>query len=621
MTPPEPPAEEPCAAIPDDELPPPPSDMVEEAMRFPALNVKKTKPLATIRRAFVIFEKDLRTMAKHGLAGAIILFVFLAIVFYIASFGMETAVSFKFMDGEGGGIPGASGVNPPTAVIDVRPGMSVPAHTLVTLDASGSFDDGLIVYYVWNLWDGVMDIQLYGEGVTHEFKVIGNYEVNLFVVDDELNINETTANITVHPATSDSEPPVAVAGTSVFANVGDTVTFDGTGSTDNVGITDYIWRFRDGFERLLAGPTASYRFDSAGYYDVQLIVIDASGQMGMTGLSVNIAPTGDDTVPPEARANEPQMVSLGDTVELDASGSFDDRGIVSYTWYVTHNLTTQTFTGERVTFTPAEWGGYEILLAVRDAGGNVAWAETQVIVLPEWADAMAISWTSTPFGAELSFNVLTYSYGISLLASVIYIGGLFAKGFAHEITKGTVKVLFSGPISVTTVIFSKLLYPLLLGPVFIFPLVFIGLTRFNRPTEEVLLIGLVSYALAVVTMVAAAYGSCLIYFGAKKMVLKPSVVSRMFLYFSLLATLTVFEWTSFLMDNWLKTDMYGSMYSDYAAAIAQFSPFHQGGVFLSNQLIGTAQTPDLMMLLIPVALIVLGALASRKLYTDIFSRE
>jgi hypothetical protein len=83
----------------------------------------------------------------------------------------------------------------------------------------------------------------------------------------------------------------------------------------------------------------------------------------------------------------------------------------------------------------------------------------------------------------------------------------------------------------------------------------------------------------------------------------------------------VFEWLSFVLDMWLKVDTYGDMYDKYAGGIALFSPFHQGGIYLSNMIMETTQNPDWGMFLIPVVLIVFVVLASRKLYPDLFSRE
>jgi ABC-type transport system involved in multi-copper enzyme maturation permease subunit len=246
--------------------------------------------------------------------------------------------------------------------------------------------------------------------------------------------------------------------------------------------------------------------------------------------------------------------------------------------------------------------------------------DLMIISYPAGISAKEIAWDATPLGVDIPFNVLTYSYGVALLASIIYVGGFFAKGFTHEITKGTIKTLFFGPISVTTMVFSKILYPIIIGPLFIFPLVFLSLSRFNRPPNEVLLITFVAYAMAVVTMAAAAYGSCIIYAVTKRMSIKPSVMSRIFLYLSLVATTTVFWWTAYILENWTKSTLWKELNNSYGG-IASLSPFHQGGVYLSHALLGTAQLPDLWTFALPAVIIALGIVASRKLYSDIFSRE
>jgi hypothetical protein len=610
---PEPPA--------DEELPPPPSDIADEKKQFPELKVKKQKPLSTVRRAFIIFEKDLRTMAKHGLISAVILFVFLSIVFYIMSFAMQQAVSFKFEEGDGEGIPEGTGVDLPVADMSISPGGPIQAGTSVTLDASGSTDNTQIVFTVWSGNDGYQDIELYGEVVHHTFNVIGSYEIRLIVVDDEWNTDEIGTNITVNPATSDNQPPMANFMSVSDLPVGGMAYFDASGSTDNVGIVDYTWMFEDGIDRVLHGVNQSYTFNNAAYYNVKLMVGDAAGNVGETWFGFKVMPSSGDLEPPRAEADVPPSATVGDTVQLDASRSWDNQGgISSYTWYIEYNGTIATRNGQQTSFVADDFGPYNIRLVVRDNAGNSNTFDATVIATPPGMDLDKIQWTATPFGTDISFNVLTYSYGIALLASVIYVGGLFAKGFSHEITKGTVKVLFFGPISVTTMVFSKILYPLIVGPFFIFPLVAISLSRFGHPLSEVFMIGFVAYAFAAVTMVSAAYGSNMIYLAAKKMVLKPSIISRIFLYFSLLGTLTVFEWMSFLLDNWQSTDMWGNMYDSHSG-IAVLSPFHQGGMLLSNMLAGTSWSLDLWVFAIPVLLIAGGVLASRKLYGDIFARE
>lgn len=614
---------EPPAPPSDEELPPPPSDEIAESKGFPELKIKKPKPLATARRAFIIFEKDIRTMAKHGLVSAVILFIFLAVVFSIMSFSMKQAMQLSFGDnGKESGIPGASGVDLPTARVSVTPSNSVTSQTEVTFDARGSTDNSRIVYYEWDVKGGENDFRLYGDLVHYTFYATGSFDVNLTVVDDEWNMDESSIHIEVSRSASstDTESPMVSSPPEPFnINAGEVLDLNGSAATDNVGVVNWTWYIHDVEESVLYGEMQSYRFMYMGNWGINLVARDAAGNTGKTWASVNVQSMQGSGGSLNVNVDIPTSVTIGERVELSCSDSGGSQGL-SYVWYVRHNDSLMTFTGRSISFDAEEFGPYEVKLIVRDNSGNYNTNEGMMIATPEGMEFSLLGWTSTPFGQEISFNLLTYAYGIALLASVIYVGGFFAKGFTHEITKGTVKVLFFGPISVTTMVFSKILYPLIVGPIFIFPLVYIGLYQFEQPLTEVLTITLVSYIMAAATMVAAAYGSNIIYLGTKKMVVKPSIISRMFLYFSLIGSLTVFEWMSFVLDNWQGTTSWDAMYQDYSG-IATLSPFHQGGMFLSDMLIGTHWGMDVWVFIIPAVLIVGGVLASTKLYGDIFSRE
>jgi len=607
----------------DNELPPPPEDLAAHINDFKAIKTVKSGPSATFRRAFTIFEKDLKTMAKHGLVSSIIIMVFLGLIFYIMSFAMNEAVQFQLF-GEGSedmNYPGATESNPPTAVAgDDR---NIEAGDTVTLDASDSTDDSALVYWMWRFNDGGVEVELYGEVVEYTFEAVGVYDVTLMVVDSSWNTAEDSLTVSVDPSTSDNESPWINSMSDINIQAGDTATFDGSSANDTIGVVNWTWTFYDVFQIAIYGETAEYRFENTGNYWVSLTVRDASGNVGSNGMNVYVQPDGEDWNPPYiGSVEEAIMATVGEPVELTATDVYDEEGgVAAQIWYIKHNGTYTVLNGQTVEFTPDEWGMYEFRYLARDMAGNSQTREGGIISIPLGVDVSGAGWTATPFDLDISFNLLSFAYGIALLSSVIFIGGLFAKGFAHEIQKGTLKILFFGPISVTTMIFSKILYPIIIGPVFIFPLTLVAMSPLHQATGDILLITFVAYILAVITMVAAAYGSCLIYLGAKRMILKPTVVSRMFLYLSLLGTMTVFEWMSFLFDNWFATESFGNIYSDYGGIVALLSPFHQGGVFLSNALTGTAQTPDWIVFAVPALLIALGIVASHRLYPDLFSRE
>lgn len=86
----------------------------------------------------------------------------------------------------------------------------------------------------------------------------------------------------------DLEDPVANAGPDQEVDEGDTVTFDGSGSTDNVGITNYTWNFTDGTEQTLYGVSPQYLFTTNGTYIITLNVTDAAGNWDTDTMIVTV---------------------------------------------------------------------------------------------------------------------------------------------------------------------------------------------------------------------------------------------------------------------------------------------------------------------------------------------
>ncbi|MCJ7607746.1 MAG: PKD domain-containing protein, partial [Thermoplasmata archaeon] len=571
----------------------------------------------------------------------IVLLVFLGLIFYIASFAMNVAMGIDFGDFENEGIPGSPDEVEPFA--EAGDDQEVTVGTTVTLDASASYDDsGEIAEYAWEIDDYFGKVRLYGEVVQYTFQASGDWSVELTVRDPYFNEAHDNMRVNILASRTDSNPPYMDPYTDFYelhVIAGDSVHFESLNWTDDVGIVNYTWIVKytwyfDGYEDQIVIATMydespNYVFENVGNYVVNMWVRDAAGNTGYSEMWIYVSPSGTDDEAPIAKAGDDQLVALGSTVTLDASESSDNEGISDYFWYFEYDHRQIELTGEVVNFDFEEPNMYEIMLVVRDGSGNIGIDQVSVLAAPDWYTGGeggigiggAVSWTSTPFGQDVPFNLLTYVYGGALLASVIYISGLFSKGFAHEIQKGTLKVLFFGPVSVTSIVFSKLLYPITIGPMFIFPLMVVTMSPFDKPTGDILMITLVAYMLVVATMVAAAYGSCLIYAAAKRMVIKPTAITRIFMYLSLLSTTTVFGWMSFLFDMWFATESYGNFYDSYGTAVASVSPFHQGGVWISNNILGAATTPDWIVFAVPALLIVLGLLASRRLYPDIFSRE
>ena len=81
--------------------------------------------------------------------------------------------------------------------------------------------------------------------------------------------------------------PVADAGDDITIVVGESATFDGTGSDDDVGIVNYTWSFTyDDEEQLLYGQSPEFEFWTVGSYSVTLTVRDADGHTSTDTVSV-----------------------------------------------------------------------------------------------------------------------------------------------------------------------------------------------------------------------------------------------------------------------------------------------------------------------------------------------
>jgi serine protease len=151
----------------------------------------------------------------------------------------------------------------------------------VTLDGSGSYDpDGTVSSYNWTEGATLLGV---GKIISHNFAV-GIHTVTLTVTDDKGASASDGCIITVVA----NQAPVANAGPDQTANVGDTVTFNGSGSSDSDGsIVSYAWDFGDGGNG--SGVTATHGYSQAGNYTVTLTVTDNGGLTGQDTARITIS--------------------------------------------------------------------------------------------------------------------------------------------------------------------------------------------------------------------------------------------------------------------------------------------------------------------------------------------
>ncbi len=161
-----------------------------------------------------------------------------------------------------------------------------------------------------------------------------------------------------------NQPPVA-AFTSSCNNTTRVCTFNGNGSTDDVGIVSYAWTFGDGGTGT--GATPSHTYATAGTYQVRLTVTDGGGLTNAVTHSVTL--TSGTNQPPVAAWTVSCQPAPAHVCAFNGTGSRDPDGtIVAYKWTNAGNKTVSTLATFTRTFERAQT--LKWTLTVTDNGGK-----------------------------------------------------------------------------------------------------------------------------------------------------------------------------------------------------------------------------------------------------------
>jgi PKD repeat protein len=220
-------------------------------------------------------------------------------------------------------------------VADAGEDQSVTVGDTVTLDGSGSSDgDGDALTYRWTQVSGPAAVLSDAAVVNPTFVPT---EAGIVVFSLEANDGKVWSlpdevSITVNPA--GNMIPVADAGEDISARVNETVTLDGTGSSDGDGdALTYQWRQISGTAVTLSDATAaspSFTAADEGVFEFGLVVSD--GKAGSAEDTVLVTVTGENHAP-VAVAPASLVASKGETVTLDGSASYDPDGdALTYAW-------------------------------------------------------------------------------------------------------------------------------------------------------------------------------------------------------------------------------------------------------------------------------------------------
>src|SRR2546426_353990 len=180
-----------------------------------------------------------------------------------------------------------------------------------------------------------------------------------------------TSAATLMRTIPDSVPPVANAGPDLVVNEDTTASFDGSRSTDNVGIASYTWSFMDGSMQTLSGITASYVFATPGTYVVTLTVRDADGNVGTDSLAVTVR---DVTAPTITVSSPAEGASVPGSVVIVVSAT-DNTVVVRVEFFVdgvsVGNDTTAPFQWPLAAGSLKD-GNHTLMVVAYDAAGKSA---------------------------------------------------------------------------------------------------------------------------------------------------------------------------------------------------------------------------------------------------------
>ena len=246
---------------------------------------------------------------------------------------------------------------------DAGDDMEVDMGDTVIFDVGASSDDIGIIAWSWELRYNGSTAKGSEETFTWTFEASGLWTLRLTVEDAAGNSDTDMIGVTVIDVT----PPTAFA-PSYNVAMGDTVAFDGSLSSDNVGIREWTWVIElPGEDEVLIGEFPTFKFDPPGLFNYTLTVEDAAGNSDEASGLVTVR----DTVAPTVPLFKDISIKSHGTLVLDASGASDNVGVVRYLWYYEVDGKEEVaLDGKRVEHQFPGEGDYTVHLTVWDEEGN-----------------------------------------------------------------------------------------------------------------------------------------------------------------------------------------------------------------------------------------------------------
>jgi predicted esterase len=268
--------------------------------------------------------------------------------------------------------------------------ITLPTNS-ITLNGSGTDQDGKIVSYKWTKYYGgnVTLTNTSSPSLTISNLTEGKYLLKLTVTDDKGATGEDNMSLIVNAATSTSNVnPVANAGANKTITLPtNSITLTGSGTDQDGKIVSYKWTQSSGptAATITNATSSSVTFSklTAGQYYIKLTVTDDKGASAsdLMQLIVNKSTSTTANLSPVSNAGPNRYVSAS-FVKLYGSGSDKDGKIVSYKWtkYSGADITLQNSSTSTATVSGLKEGKYYLKLTVKDDDGALDYDNMLLVV-------------------------------------------------------------------------------------------------------------------------------------------------------------------------------------------------------------------------------------------------
>ncbi|HEX6776606.1 MAG TPA: PKD domain-containing protein [Ktedonobacterales bacterium] len=215
----------------------------------------------------------------------------------------------------------------------------------------------------WDFGDGSASSS--GATPQHTYKRAGSYSIHTSIYDTVTKswVDFDSATITLLDKPWNNPPIAKATSNKTLVAIGDTVTFDATGSKAQMGsIVAYDWNFGDTQEGQ--GPHITHTFSITGKSQVTLIVTDNRGARSIATVPIQVV----QSIPQVHLQTSAATAQVGQNITFDAQVQTQQGDpIAEYVWNFGDQTPQQTTTTGQASHHYAKTGRYQVQVQAIDS--------------------------------------------------------------------------------------------------------------------------------------------------------------------------------------------------------------------------------------------------------------